>query len=79
VPYVVGLCTKSTPQASQAGTCSMPWPIDTEYSAKVAKYLAETEYSVSAMLSEYSVLSEVRNSGFGRSLINTRAISCVSF
>jgi hypothetical protein len=24
VPYVVGLCTKGTPQASQAGSCSMP-------------------------------------------------------
>jgi hypothetical protein len=27
VPYVVGLCRKGTPQASQAGSCSMPRPI----------------------------------------------------
>jgi hypothetical protein len=27
VPYVVGLCSKGTPQASQAGSCSMPRPI----------------------------------------------------
>jgi hypothetical protein len=26
VPYVVGLCCKGTPQASQAGSCSMPRP-----------------------------------------------------
>jgi hypothetical protein len=27
VPYVVGLCSKGTPQASQTGSCSMPRPI----------------------------------------------------
>jgi hypothetical protein len=27
VPYVVGLCSEGTPQASQAGSCSMPRPI----------------------------------------------------
>jgi hypothetical protein len=27
LPYVVGLCSKGTPQASQAGSCSMPRPI----------------------------------------------------
>jgi hypothetical protein len=27
VPYVVGLCSKGTPQASQAGSCSIPRPI----------------------------------------------------
>jgi hypothetical protein len=27
VPYVVGLCSKGTPQASQAGSYSMPRPI----------------------------------------------------
>jgi hypothetical protein len=27
VPYVVGLSSKSTPQACQVGSCSMPWHI----------------------------------------------------